>query len=214
MERKINRQLIVFTRFPAAGVTKTRLIPALGAAGAALLQREMTEHTLKRVGSTRITPQPVVEIRFAGGDKKRMQAWLGDTYTYQPQEGNTLGERMASAFEDAFERQFDQVAVIGTDIPGITPAILESAFKCLNQINVVLGPASDGGYYLVGMHHKTFPLARRLFVNIDWGTASVLADTLEIAAASGLRTRLLAELTDVDYPDDLAAWEQEENNHL
>jgi len=211
--RTFKRQLIVFTRFPVAGVTKTRLIPTLGATGAALLQRKMTEHTLKRVGRAHITPEPAVEIRFEGGDKKRMQAWLGDAYLYQPQAGDTLGDRMASAFEDAFQNRVDQAALIGTDIPGLTPATLESAFDSLGKADVTLGPASDGGYYLIGMHRGAFPTARKLFANMNWGTNNVLADTLEIAALSGLRTRLLEELTDVDVPSDLSAWEQAVNNH-
>jgi hypothetical protein len=213
LDRKLNRQLIVFTRFPAAGVTKTRLIPTLGAAGAALLQRRMTEHTLKRVGRVRITPEPAVEIRFEGGDKKQMLAWLGNGYRYQRQEGDTLGDRMASAFEDAFKRRVDQAALIGTDIPGITPATLESAFHSLGPADVVLGPASDGGYYLIGMHRGAFPVARKLFANMNWGAGSVLADTLKIAAVSGLRTRLLEKLTDVDDPSGLSVWEQEANSH-
>ncbi len=212
MGRTFKRQLIVFTRFPVAGVTKTRLIPTLGAAGAALLQRKMTEHTLKHAGRTRITPEPAVEIRFEGGNKERMRAWLGDTYLYQPQAGNTLGDRMASALGDAFQNRVDQAALIGTDIPGLTSATLESAFDSLGEADVVLGPASDGGYYLIGMHCGAFPAARKLFVNMNWGTDSVLADTLEIAAISGLRTRLLEELTDVDVPADLSTWEQEVTN--
>ena len=96
MSRTFKRQLIVFTRFPVAGVTKTRLIPTLGATGAALLQRRMTEHTLKRIGRVHSIPEPAVEIRFEGGGKKRMRAWMGDTYLYQPKRGATLGDRMAS----------------------------------------------------------------------------------------------------------------------
>lgn len=120
---------------------------------------------------------------------------------------------MAFAFVDAFQRQVDQVVLIGTDIPGLSPATLESAFDSLGQVDVVLGPSSDGGYYLIGMHRGAFPVGRRLFANIDWGTDNVLADTLEIASASGLRTRLLEKLTDVDNPDDLSVWEQEVNNN-
>lgn len=211
MSRTFKRQLIVFTRFPVAGVTKTRLIPTLGAAGAALLQRRMTEHSLKHIGRVHIIPEPAVEIRFEGGDKKRMRAWLGDAYLYQPQRGATLGDRMASAFEDAFQNRVDQAVLIGTDIPGLTPATLESAFDSFGKADVVLGPASDGGYYLIGMHRGAFSAARKLFVNMKWGSERVLADTLEIAAISGLRTRLLEELTDVDVPSDLSAWEQEVN---
>ena len=138
-----------------------------------------------------------------------MRAWLGATYLYQPQRGATLGDRMASAFEDAFQNQVDQAVLIGTDIPGLTPATLENAFDSCGKADVVLGPASDGGYYLIGMHRGVFPAARKLFANMNWGADRVLADTLKIAAISGLRTRLLEKLTDVDSIEDLPVWERE-----
>ena len=209
MDRSVSRQLIVFTRFPSAGTTKTRLIPVLGAAGAARLQRKMTEHVLKRVSRVRGMPPPEIEIRFDGGDAGRMQAWLGDTYRYRPQGTGSLGQRMASAFEDAFRNRAGQVVLVGTDIPGLTAATVEAAFGCLDHADAVFGPAKDGGYYLIGMRRGAFKAAQKLFADIHWGTGGVLAATLKLSAASGLRTRLLEELADVDSPEDLPVWEQE-----
>ncbi len=208
MDREQNRHLIVFTRFPVAGTTKTRLIPALGAKGAADLQRQMTEHTLAQVSSARITPELSIEIRYADSDTEQMQNWLGPKYVYHPQGGGDLGRRMSSAFEDAFQNGADQVALIGTDIPEIAATTLECAFDMLTHADLALGPARDGGYYLIGLHRKTFATTRILFAGINWGGSSVLADTLKIAAVSGLRTRLLEELADVDHPEDLQIWER------
>jgi len=205
----IKRQLIVFTRFPVAGITKTRLISTLGADGAALLQRDMTEHLLKRLDGVHCRPEPEVEIRFDGGDRKQMRAWLGETYTYRPQGAGSLGHRMASAFENAFQNRADQAVLIGTDIPGLAAAAVEDAFGGLDRADVVFGPARDGGYYLIGMHREAFVQARILFKGLVWGTASVLADTLKIAAEANLRIRLLEELADVDRPEELPVWEQE-----
>jgi rSAM/selenodomain-associated transferase 1 len=209
VSRKCNRHLIVFTRFPEAGTTKTRLIPALGAKGAADLQRKMTEHTLARVSHARITPVLSIEIRYEGGDAEQMQNWLGSEYAYHPQGDGDLGRRMSSAFKDAFQNGADQVALIGTDIPGIAALTLYNAFDILEHEDLALGPTRDGGYYLIGLHCKAFEAARMLFAGINWGSRSVLADTLKIAAVSGLRTRLLDELADVDYPEDLLIWERE-----
>jgi len=209
LNRTVNRQLIVFTRFPEAGTTKTRLIPVLGARGAARLQRKMTEHVLKRVGGGCGRFTLGVEIRFDGGDEKQMQAWLGNTYRYRPQGDGSLGRRMAAAFEDAFQKRADQAVLIGTDIPGLAAATVEDAFAGLDRADAVFGPAADGGYYLIGMRRGAFAAAQKLFADIRWGTDRVLADTLQIAAASGLRTRLLEELADVDSPGDLPVWEQE-----
>ena len=208
MGRKHNRHLIVFTRFPEAGTTKTRLIPSLGAEGAAELQRRMTEHTLARVSSARIKPELSIEIRYEGGDAEQMRSWLGPEYAYHPQGGGDLGRRMSSAFEDAFQNGADQVALIGTDIPGIAATTLENSFDILEYEDLALGPARDGGYYLIGLHRKAFETARMLFSGINWGGGSVLADTLKIAALSGLRTRLLEELADVDHPEDLEVWKR------
>jgi len=209
MKISMNRRLIIFTRFPLAGSTKTRLIPVLGAAGAARLQRRMTEHVLRRVRQVQLAPALNIEIRFDGGDLDRMQAWLGPGYDYQPQGIGSLGDRMAAAFAVAFKNGCDQVVLIGADIPGIAAATVESAYDGLDQTDVVLGPSSDGGYYLIGMHSEAFTAGRKMFQGLPWGTATVLNETLNIASAAGLQAHLLEELEDVDVPEDLPIWEKE-----
>ena len=105
--------LIVFTRYPEAGKAKTRLIPVLGAVGAAELHRQMAEHTLAQVRSLQ-SRQPVsVEIQFSGGNVDRMQAWLGQDLHYQPQSEGDLGDRMSQAFQMAFAEEKAAAIVIG-----------------------------------------------------------------------------------------------------
>ena len=96
--------LIIFSRYPEAGKTKTRMIPALGAVGAAELQRAMTEHTLKTAIALTSKRQTAIEIQFAGGNIELMQSWLGTDRLYKPQAAGDLGDKMRSAFEDAFAR--------------------------------------------------------------------------------------------------------------
>lgn len=205
----MNRQLIIFTRFPLAGTTKTRLIPVLGAGGAARLQRQMTEHVLRRVRQVQPLPKLHIEIRYAGGDRDRMQAWLGAEYSFQPQGTGSLGDRMYLAFANAFIKGVDQACLIGTDIPGITAGTVENAYSSLDHADVVLGPSSDGGYYLIGMRRQAITAGRKLFLGPQWGAPTVLEETLQLCTDAGLQTHLLEELSDVDFPEDLPTWEKE-----
>lgn len=193
------KKLIVFTRYPEPGQTKTRLIPALGAAGAATLQRQMTEHTLRQARQL-VTRRAVwLEVRYEGGDQTAMQYWLGAELTLRPQGGGDLGARLQWAMQAAFDEEFDRVVVIGTDCPELSVDILEEAFRALRNNEVVIGPAADGGYYLIGF---SCPL-EMLFQDIAWGTETVLATTLAKAAEMGIVPFLLPTLNDIDRPEDL-----------
>ncbi|NJL36420.1 MAG: glycosyltransferase [Leptolyngbyaceae cyanobacterium SM1_4_3] len=205
--------LIVFTRYPEVGKTKTRLILALGAEGAAMLQRQMTEFTLKQVAQLADQQNskrdrashspPSVEIRFAGGDRTLMQDWLGSRWLYQPQATGDLGERMCQAFQFAFETGSKRVVTIGIDCPELDAATLAQAFQALQNHDLVLGPATDGGYYLIGL----CSLIPELFRGIDWGTDQVFQQTVAVAEAKDLAIATLLPLTDVDRPEDLPIWE-------
>jgi rSAM/selenodomain-associated transferase 2/rSAM/selenodomain-associated transferase 1 len=199
------RRLIVFTRYPEPGKTKTRLIPVLGQEGAAELSRRMTEHTLRRV-RTFLASHPVsLRIRYDGGSEEGLRQWLGADLRPVPQGEGDLGKRMHLACAESFEQGMKQVVLVGTDIPGIRPAHLESAFAALKHKDVVIGPARDGGYYLIGLSRP----APDLFDRIPWGTGDVLQRTLDAAAASNRRVSLLDPLEDVDRPEDIPVWEQE-----
>jgi rSAM/selenodomain-associated transferase 2/rSAM/selenodomain-associated transferase 1 len=199
--------LIIFTRYPEPGKTKTRLIPLLGAEGAADLQRKMTEHTLSQVKSLLIRRELSVEIRYHGGDKNLMQNWLGRGFEYRPQGSGDLGLRMKHSLEDAFRAGATKAVIIGTDIPNITNDIIQKAFEALKQKKLVLGPAKDGGYYLIGLQNNSLSLAiPDLFTGINWGAGDVLEKTIKIAKNSGFSFSMLDELKDVDHPEDLIIW--------
>lgn len=196
--------LILFTRFPLAGRAKTRLIPRLGAEGAAQLQREMTEHVLAGMWPL-ITRRGVrLEVRFDGGAKADMCRWLGSGLNFTPQGDGDLGARMQRATNDAFAAGMGAVVVIGADCPELDAALVERAFDSLRTHPLVFGPATDGGYYLVGLR-RSLPV---LFQGIAWSTESVRADSIARARQLGIEPCLLPELPDVDAPADLAAWER------
>lgn len=196
--------LIVFTRYPEPGKTKTRLIPCLGSEGAANLQRQMTEHTLRQVKEVQVSREISVAVYFAGGNAQQMQEWLGKTFIYQPQHEGDLGDRLKSAFETAFDNGMNRVVIIGIDCPSLTTPIMEQAFLALAQQDLVLGSAEDGGYYLIGLRQ----LIPELFNGINWGTSEVLQQTVKVAKEMDLAIAYLPTLPDIDRPEDLWIWEQ------
>jgi rSAM/selenodomain-associated transferase 1 len=202
-------RLCLFTRYPTPGTTKTRLIPKLGKYGAADLQRKMTVHILEKVRRLAIQRGTDVEIRYEGGDPQRMKQWLGTDLRFSSQESGDIGRRMARAIESAAAGGFLKTIIFGSDIPGITTDILSRAFIRLKKEDIVLGPAKDGGYYLIGIHDRCLKRAVPiLFEGIDWGTDTVLAKTLQAADRLDLTYVLLEPLGDVDWPEDLIHWEK------
>jgi rSAM/selenodomain-associated transferase 2/rSAM/selenodomain-associated transferase 1 len=205
METQVGKNiLIVFTRYPRPGATKTRLVPVLGAAGAAELQRRMTDRTLSTVKEFRRDHSVTAEVHYEGASQEQMKQWLGAELQFSPQASGDLGRRMEQAFHESLRGGTCSVVLIGTDCPALTSRHLQEAFDHLEYADVVLGPARDGGYYLVGLHRHT----PELFRGIPWGTNTVLEQTLEIGEKLGLRVALLDPLDDVDRPEDLAVWEQ------
>jgi rSAM/selenodomain-associated transferase 2/rSAM/selenodomain-associated transferase 1 len=145
-----------------------------------------------------------LEIRFAGGDANAFHHWLGDGFLCRPQRGGDLGERMAGALADSFREGSPATVIIGSDCPSLTPEILAAAFESLKANPVVFGPATDGGYYLIGLT-RTVP---ELFQGIAWGTETVLAQSLAILSRNGCKPALLLPLDDLDRPEDVAAWKR------
>ena len=200
-------RLIIFTRYPEPGRTKTRLIPALGPEGAARVHREMTRHTLRWAEEVARPVSRSLEVRFEGGSRGLMQQCFGAHFDYHPQADGDLGQRLAAAFADAFQSGVRRTVIVGTDCPGITPRLVETALARLREHDLVLGPATDGGYYLIGLTREIPPL----FARIPWGTSAVLSETLRVAENLQLSTSLLEPLDDVDRPEDIEVWNREKN---
>ena len=202
---KPSERLIIFTRYPEPGKTKTRLIPILGTQGAADLQRQMTEHAINRVRGF-VTRRPVeMEVRYEGGNRELMEKWLGTSVSYRAQGGGDLGTRMQRAFSEAFQQGCSRVVIMGTDCPGVTGVIARAGFDLLNQFDLVLGAAEDGGYYLIGLGQEM----EQLFHDMPWGTSEVRARTVEAANQLELRVVSLDLLVDVDRAEDFKVWERE-----
>jgi len=207
-ESPTRERLIVFTRYPEPGRAKTRLVPALGEVGAADLSRRMTERQLGVARRLTFIRSVELEVRYEGGGERLIREWLGPGSAYAPQGEGDLGKRMARAITRGFDRAMESVVLIGTDIPGVTPALLSKAFEALADHDLVLGPTTDGGYYLIGMNKDAAARAiPGIFNDVPWSTEGVLERTLAIAGELDLSTRQVDELADIDRPDDLAVWE-------
>lgn len=197
--RQTQDQLIVFTRYPEPGKTKTRLARTLGHQQAAAIQQELLDYTMGQVRKFMLSYPVSVKIYFAGGNHKKLQEWLGADLIYQDQGKGDLGQRLAHAFTESFKNKYQGVVIIGSDCPQLKASHLAHAFEALRRNDLVLGPATDGGYYLIGLHR----FMQSLFEDISWGTERVLAKTLRIAAEKNIATELLETLSDVDRPEDL-----------
>lgn len=191
-------RIILFGRYPAPGRVKTRLIPALGPAGAAALQKRFTEKTLETARVLGSHPDTGIEVCMEGGTEVQVHRWLGQDVRYSPQVSGDLGDRMRAAFSRAFQEGCRRVLLLGTDIPGLTPHILAQALQALIGHDLVLGPSRDGGYWLMGLGRPC-----ELFCGIEWGTERVLDQTRAAAKNQELKVFTLEPLTDVDTVEDL-----------
>ena len=196
--------LLVFARVPALGQGKSRLAAGIGAAAALAVYRELLALTRAAVAAAG-WPATVWLAGTAGPEPTALEAREWPGLAARAQLPGDLGQRMAAAFTAAFAAGAARVAIIGTDCPGLGPDHLAAAVDQLAHHDLVLGPAADGGYYLLGLRAPQ----PALFQHKAWGTASVLADTLADARRLGLRVALLPELRDVDTAADLAAWRAE-----
>lgn len=191
--------VLVFVRAPEAGRVKTRLAAALGAEAALRVYRRLAEHAVAEARA--LAPGVTVRVHHTPADAgEAVRAWLGAELDYLPQSADPdLGERMRAAFDAAFAAGFRRVVIIGSDLPELSADVLHHAFASLDAHDVVLGPARDGGYYLLGMRR----MVGDVFAGVPWSTDRVLARTLEILRGMGIEPALLEALADVDEVEDL-----------
>jgi len=200
----VSEQLLLLCRWPAIGHAKTRLIPHLGPAGAADLSRRLTEHTVDVARRWRAAgPGRCVRVVGTGESPARFAAWLGPDLAPLPQANGDLGERMQGALEHALADGATTAVIVGIDCPTSDASNLARAFRYLADSDLVLGPATDGGYYLLGLR----AIHPELFADVPWGTDAVFACTRAVAADLGLKTALLPVLDDVDEANDVPAAE-------
>jgi uncharacterized protein len=202
MTRPSNCPIAVFAKAPRPGKAKTRLIPLLGPDGAAELQRRLLEHTLHTAQAAALGP---IELWCTPNidDPDLLNASTLVAASLHTQSEGDLGTRMAKTFLTILART-PRCILIGSDCPSLTTQDLREAENALDDHDAVLGPAEDGGYYLIGLRSGLNVNLVRLFENIEWGTDTVLEATRRRMKSLNLRWRELALRWDVDRPEDYA----------
>ncbi len=184
---------MIFIKNPIPGKVKTRLGKDIGHDKAVMYYKKLLE-------ITRLAAESTLSDKWLwyGDFINETDPWNASIFTKKIQHQGDLGQRMQMAFTDAFAAGYKKVAIIGSDCPEMTNEILEKAFAKLDETDAVIGPANDGGYYLMAMK-KPLPL----FKEVDWSTENVMAQTISHLKKDGLTYQLLEELTDLDTIEDL-----------
>lgn len=199
------QKLVIFVRAPRPGSVKTRLAKTLGAGQACEAYRRLVETLTDRLQTLN-----GVELRFSPDDaRNEIQPWLKRGWSGAPQGTGDLGRRLQSAFVDSFKSEATRVVIIGSDCPAVTREDIVEAWHHLSSHDVILGPARDGGYWLIGLR-RLWP---DLFHGIPWSTDRVLAETMRRAREGGLSVCRLRELRDVDTEADWRQFLGTDNSH-
>jgi rSAM/selenodomain-associated transferase 1 len=200
------QRLLIFARLPERGRVKTRLARDLGDDRALAIYEAMLRDLLQSIGES--TSEMEVEVMWApspNANGETLRRAFGDR-NLAMQTGETLGDRLSMAFSERFFFQRTQkIVAIGVDDPTLPRALVDQTFALLDGCEWVVGPATDGGYYLIGCRAAAFDV--EIFANVEWGTNKVLASTLDCIRGWGSSLALLPERRDIDVADDLATAE-------
>lgn len=195
---KSDSSILLFIKSPEKGRVKSRLALAADEETALEVYKSFV---LDIADALKERGQPVTICFHPWNSEETVRSWLREDFSYAPQRGEDLGERMENAFKNSFSEDVVKVVLIGSDIPDLTPAVMDEAFSSLELQDAVIGPASDGGYYMIGFRKHAF--LPDVFRGVPWGTGSVFQQTMEIFQRSGIRVHVLPEWNDVDTLDDL-----------
>lgn len=186
--------LLMFVKYPEPGKVKTRLAKSVGHEKAAAMYKELVEKNSAVIRPLHGTTCDCWIAFDPPQQETQMRAWLTDLPCYIAQQGEGLGERLTHAFREMFQRGYTRVAALGSDTLNLKAELIQNAFNNLSDHDVVLGPARDGGYYLIALN-RLYP---ELFQGINWSTAGVLPQTHSVIRRLKLKVHELSPLDDLD----------------
>ncbi|HHS96092.1 MAG TPA: glycosyltransferase [Phaeodactylibacter sp.] len=197
MQHLTTTALLIFIKNPEKGKVKTRLAATMGEDKAFSIYKALMAHTRKVALS-----QPCKRMLFYSQSIAEQDDWSAQDFDKKLQTTGDLGHKMKIAFQTAFAEGSQKVVIIGSDCASLRAEIVAEAFAKLDEVDFVIGPTYDGGYYLLGMRQ----MQTALFENIPWSTDTVLEDTLKIIHDISGRYALLPKLSDIDYEEDWIRW--------
>jgi rSAM/selenodomain-associated transferase 1 len=213
MSRKItnsnDRCLLFFVKYPEKGKVKSRLAVGIGDDSAVRVYKNIVDQMLSTLKKGTF---PLYICFFPNNAQTPIRNWLGREYRYMPQNGKDLGERMKNGFIDGFALGYKRIVLIGSDIPDLPMRHIEEAFESLKKMDAAIGPAYDGGYYLIGFKDMAF--FPQVFEGIAWGTKNVFGETMKKFKRSRRVVYTLPYQRDIDTAEDLKRLKDElSSNH-
>jgi len=198
----MSKKLIIFTKYPENGRVKTRLAETLGEAFASEFYKMCAGYIFNECIKLKRSGIDLLIFYAEEEDRNKIRGWVPESFELFRQEGENLGERMYNAFSHLLKFNAEKAVLIGTDIPDISFSLIEKSFEYLDDHEAVIGPSSDGGYYLIGLSK----LNKDIFTGIQWSTGKVLENTLIKLKERNLSYKLLPELIDIDKESDIMKW--------
>ncbi len=193
-----NNSILFFVKYPEPGKVKTRLAKKLGDKKASALYRCFIQDLLETFKNVKAD----IHLYYTPGNSlQKFKDWLGNDHNYVKQPDDTLGGRMSESFDQTFSINYQKAIVIGSDSPDLGAEMINNAFNLLDNNQAVIGPAADGGYYLLGFNRKDF--LTDIFKNINWSTDKVFSDTMKIFKNNKYKVAKLSKWHDIDTFEDL-----------
>jgi len=193
--------VLIFLRYPEPGQVKTRLAAQIGPEQAALIYKTIAERVVAELAAKKDGSCYDIRLYYTpAGREEPVRRWLGSAHGLYPQQGDDLGERLCHALEESLAAGYQRAIIVGSDCPGLTRDLIKQACALLAAHDVAIGPAYDGGYYLLGLKADR----PELFSGIAWGSAAVLSQTQKKISCLHLTCGLLPVLRDIDLLED---WE-------
>jgi uncharacterized protein len=190
--------ILLFIKYPKKGMVKNRLAKDITQENAVNLYKKFVQDIISTILHIKTT---LMICYYPPTSLEQFKKWLGPQYNYIAQKGDDLGQRMNNCFEEVFTKGYQKAILIGSDSPDIPKKILTNALKQLQNKDIVIGPATDGGYYLIGFNKKTF--YPQIFENISWSKKTVYNKTIDIIKKTNYNLNILPLWSDIDTIDDL-----------
>ncbi len=196
------KAVIVFVKYPGVGKVKTRLAETTGNEFALEFYDNCVRHTLAELNELSSDGTDIYIFYSGKDDSATVREWIGAEFHMLRQKGKSLGDKIADAFTSVFEKGYEKVAIVGSDVPDLSADILIEAFAKLDKVDAVVSPSPDGGYNLLAM--KKF--SALIFQGINWSTDTVLSETIDKFNSINYSYKLLRSLIDIDTEQDLINW--------